>query len=145
LFNVVAPTDEVAPHDRTGRRQAANAPDPSVPRISDCRGSLTDDRYSRLTQVRLSSSCGGRQSHVIGFGVVTMRVLVIGGLVALGATRLAAPQSAAPVVDVQTLGPRVGSSAPTFVLLDQIGRPRSLESILGPKGAVLVFFRSADW
>jgi hypothetical protein len=82
---------------------------------------------------------------VIGFGIVTMRVLVIGGLMALGATRPAAPQSAVPAVDVQMIGPQVGSAAPPFVLPDQAGQLRSLESIMGPKGAVLVFFRSADW
>ncbi|MBI3491770.1 MAG: hypothetical protein HY047_08325 [Acidobacteria bacterium] len=74
-----------------------------------------------------------------------MRALVLSGLIALGATGFAAPQSAAPAVDVQTIGPQVGTAVPSFVLSDQTGRPRSLESIMGPKGAVLVFFRSADW
>lgn len=48
-------------------------------------------------------------------------------------------------IDVQMLGPPVGSTVPEFSLLDQNGRTRTLPSILGPKGAVLVFFRSADW
>jgi hypothetical protein len=42
-------------------------------------------------------------------------------------------------------GPAVGSRAPDFTALDQDGRSRSLHSLMGPKGLMLVFFRSADW
>jgi len=34
---------------------------------------------------------------------------------------------------------------PDFSLPDQHGVTRTLQSTFGPKGAVLVFFRSADW
>ena len=47
--------------------------------------------------------------------------------------------------DPRTLGPKVGATVPEFALQDQHGTVRSLRSTLGPKGAVLVFFRSADW
>jgi len=47
--------------------------------------------------------------------------------------------------DVQKLGPQVGSRVPDFTLADQRGQPRTLPSLMGPKGVVLVFFRSADW
>jgi len=57
----------------------------------------------------------------------------------------AGSQVTPPAPDVQTIGPRVGARVPTFTLSDQNGMPRSLESLLGPKGAILVFFRSADW
>ncbi len=42
-------------------------------------------------------------------------------------------------------GPAVGSPVPDFSALDQAGRTQTLQSIMGPKGAMLVFFRSADW
>lgn len=42
-------------------------------------------------------------------------------------------------------GPPVGSKMPAFELRDQDGKAHSLASLLGPKGAVIVFFRSADW
>lgn len=48
-------------------------------------------------------------------------------------------------VDVQTIGPQVGDRVPDFSLPDQAGRTRTLASIMGPKGAMLVFNRSADW
>lgn len=45
---------------------------------------------------------------------------------------------------VQT-GPEVGTRMPAFEAPDQNGKVHSLQSLLGPKGAVLVFYRSADW
>ena len=42
-------------------------------------------------------------------------------------------------------GPSVGEKVPDFALQDQNGNQKTLHSILGPKGALLVFFRSADW
>jgi len=48
-------------------------------------------------------------------------------------------------VDVARLGPQVGQRVPEFSLPDQTGRVRNLESIMGPRGGMLVFLRSADW
>jgi hypothetical protein len=42
-------------------------------------------------------------------------------------------------------GPPVGAKMPSFNLKDQDGKPHTLDSLLGPKGAVILFFRSADW
>ena len=42
-------------------------------------------------------------------------------------------------------GPNPGDKVPGFPLPDQSGQPRSLASLMGPKGLVLLFFRSADW
>jgi peroxiredoxin len=53
-------------------------------------------------------------------------------------------QSRTPV-DVSKLGPQVGDRVPDFTLTDQSGKTWTLQSIMGPKGAMLVFFRSADW
>ena len=49
------------------------------------------------------------------------------------------------VIDVQKLGPQVGERVPGFSLKDQTGKDWTLESIMGPKGAMIVFIRSADW
>jgi hypothetical protein len=51
----------------------------------------------------------------------------------------------AATIDVDTIGPKVGDALPDFSLPDQSGRARTLKSLLGAKGAVIVFFRSADW
>lgn len=47
--------------------------------------------------------------------------------------------------DVTRIGPAVGAPAPGFELADQDGRLRTLDSVAGPQGTMLVFFRSADW
>lgn len=62
----------------------------------------------------------------------------------LGAADPEAQQQAA-VPDVQKLGPQVGTAVPGLSLTDQTGRTRTLQSLMGPKGMILVFFRSADW
>ncbi len=55
------------------------------------------------------------------------------------------PSPQPPLPDVQKLGPQVGSPVPDFTLLDQKGQSRTLASIMGPKGLMLVFNRSAAW
>jgi hypothetical protein len=42
-------------------------------------------------------------------------------------------------------GPGVGQAVPDFSVQDQAGRQQTLKSIMGAKGTMLVFFRSADW
>jgi hypothetical protein len=47
--------------------------------------------------------------------------------------------------DAIQIGPAAGATAPEFSLVDQFGQRRTMESLMGPQGVVLVFFRSADW
>lgn len=42
-------------------------------------------------------------------------------------------------------GPAIGHRIPALEAVDQDGRPRTFESLRGPKGLALLFFRSADW
>jgi hypothetical protein len=63
----------------------------------------------------------------------------------IAAVSMAALVASAQAPDPATLGPKVGERVPDFRLPDQHGATRWLNEILGPKGAVLVFFRSADW
>jgi hypothetical protein len=42
-------------------------------------------------------------------------------------------------------GPPVGSKMPDFELPDQSGATHKLKDLLGPKGAMILFYRSADW
>jgi hypothetical protein len=53
--------------------------------------------------------------------------------------------AAACLIAAVPTGPNIGESAPDFRLQDQSGAVQTLRSILGPKGALLVFYRSADW
>jgi cytochrome oxidase Cu insertion factor (SCO1/SenC/PrrC family) len=70
--------------------------------------------------------------------------------VACALVSLVAPTAQQPALqptlpDVQKLGPQIGTRVPDFTLLDQKGQSRTLASLMGPKGLMLVFFRSADW
>jgi AhpC/TSA family len=42
-------------------------------------------------------------------------------------------------------GPAIGAKMPDFSLRDQNGTTHTLQSLLKPRGAVILFFRSADW
>ncbi|MYA09258.1 MAG: hypothetical protein F4060_07470 [Holophagales bacterium] len=64
--------------------------------------------------------------------------------VALVAPAALSAQERKPV-DVSTLGPQVGERVPDFALPDQHGQIRTLHSIMGEKGAMILFHRSADW
>jgi hypothetical protein len=44
-----------------------------------------------------------------------------------------------------SIGLAVGQKAPAFSARDQFGWQQTLETLKGPKGTVLLFFRSADW
>ncbi len=48
-------------------------------------------------------------------------------------------------VELMSIGLGVGQKAPAFSLHDQNGRTQTLDSLRGPNGTVLLFFRSADW
>jgi Flp pilus assembly protein TadD len=55
-----------------------------------------------------------------------------------------AGQTPAPV-DTSKIGPQVGATVPAFSGTDQFGKTHTLASSYGPKGTMLVFFRSSDW
>lgn len=76
------------------------------------------------------------------------RALLIGALGVFSVARLLAQApavSSATKIDVSKLGPQVGQVVPDFRLTDQNGKVWTRASIMGPKGALLLFYRSADW
>jgi len=42
-------------------------------------------------------------------------------------------------------GPAEGATIPAFEAIDLNGQRQTLSTLTGPKGLMLVFFRSADW
>jgi len=73
-----------------------------------------------------------------------MRPLLIVPVLALLTTLTVHAQQRSPIA-VSELGPQIGERAPDFRLTDQSGTERTLQSIMGPRGTMLVFIRSADW
>ena len=57
----------------------------------------------------------------------------------------AAIQAQQVLPDVGKFGPQIGESVPDFLLPDQHGMVRDLNSILGQNGALIVFSRSVRW
>ena len=60
-------------------------------------------------------------------------------------TRILALAAALVAQAAVTTGPEIGQAIPAFSMSDQAGTVQTLKSIMGPKGALLVFYRSADW
>ena len=73
-----------------------------------------------------------------------MKKFIISIIAATSASILVA-QSPGQKIDLSKVGPQVGERTPNFSLTDQNGKPWNLQSIMRPKGAMLVFYRSADW
>ena len=53
---------------------------------------------------------------------------------------LLSASSSPPMPGVQT-----GKAAPAIHAHDQFGKEQTIASLMGPKGLVLLFFRSSDW
>jgi len=78
-----------------------------------------------------------------GMGVQTSLPAVIAALLTVFSTMATAQDGIS--IDVSALGPQVGDRVPDFNLPDQEGKYRSLDSLMGPNGIILMFHRSADW
>jgi len=82
-------------------------------------------------------------SGQISYG--SMKLLAITMALLSSAFMQAPPTPQRTKIDVSKLGPQVGERIPDFSLKDQNGNTQTLRSIMGSKGAMLVFVRSADW
>jgi hypothetical protein len=48
-------------------------------------------------------------------------------------------------MELMSIGLSVGQKAAPFSIPDQFGHVQSLDTLKGPNGTLLLFFRSADW
>jgi hypothetical protein len=74
-----------------------------------------------------------------------MHIMLFSTMLLLLAATTASGQTVPPKIDVAKLGPQVGDRIADFGLQDQNGRVWTPETLMGPKGLMLVFSRSADW
>jgi hypothetical protein len=49
------------------------------------------------------------------------------------------------LTELMSIGLAVGQKAPNFSARDEFGHVQTLDTLKGPNGTVLLFFRSADW
>ena len=90
----------------------------------------------------------------VALGTAPRTALVMGAAAMVLGVGSCAPEVEVPIdvategrtpIVVASLGPQVGEQVPAFSLPDQNGQVRTLESVLGRNGAMLLFHRSADW
>ena len=74
-----------------------------------------------------------------------MKHLLMASTLVLIWSPVALTQTPAAAIDVMRLGPQVGQTVPDFRLQDQHGKQWTRDSLMGPRGLMLVFSRSADW
>jgi hypothetical protein len=93
-----------------------------------------------MTRFRFSIT--GLVSKPRGLRIAVIAVLFLPGLCASvnGQENPSTDHTFSPSVGLE-----IGQQAPAFALADQFGHTHSNETLKGPKGTVLLFFRSADW
>ena len=94
-----------------------------------------------MKSARRSVGLEGRRSVIDVRPAIACAVVLLCGMAPASLARGSQPQESQRT----SLGPQVGSAVPSFSGVDQFGRTHTLESTLGAKGAMLVFYRSADW
>jgi hypothetical protein len=113
-----------------------------------------DHDHAEMNDARLCKTCNERrlrafQSFLFGSALVG-RLFTLIFAVAMASSSLSQTpgqdhSALRQKIDVSKLGPQVGERVPDFSLKDQNGKVWTLQSITGPKGAMLVFVRSGDW
>jgi hypothetical protein len=113
------------------------APDPAFDEIIATQRRIDWSKWRQgLSPTGISGGSREYNSNSRGFKLDMTSTLFLG----LALSSLAAAQTPPPAT-----GPAIGERIPAFSAPDQDGRIQTLASIAGPKGAMLVFFRSADW
>ena len=74
-----------------------------------------------------------------------MRALVVATFLMGMASAAEAQAPERMKIDLSKLGPQVGEQVPDFSLKDQAGKTWTRSSIMGTRGTMLVFVRSAEW
>ena len=98
-----------------------------------------------------ANESGGSVRQALGFRSVERLAWALGMMSVLIVPRLLLAQgnlpqrTSKPEKSAFATGPEVGQKIPYFRALDQSGKLQDFNSIRGPKGAMIVFLRSADW
>ena len=71
--------------------------------------------------------------------------LVLAALICLALPALAQNASRNRIPAHLITGPEVGDRIPVIKAVDQQGKRRDFDDIVGPAGAMILFYRSADW
>jgi hypothetical protein len=83
--------------------------------------------------------------RVVYFALRSTVARVRAFVVCLAALSVVGAAGQSTKIDTSAIGPKVGQPVPDFSGTDQFGKRHTRASSMGAKGAMLVFFRSADW
>jgi hypothetical protein len=72
-----------------------------------------------------------------------LRLVVFLFVLAAGGVSISTPPARRSDLQNSTL--KTGDTIPELAGIDQFGKPQDFNSLEGPNGLVLLFFRSADW
>jgi len=134
----------------------SGAPNPGAPHPGTWTGILASSSCKPAEILKDTSACfsGAPEAKPLLFddtnGVVyTLEPqqaigLRLGELVTVSGTLEGANIQDASVAPLP-IGLAVGQKAPDFSIPDQFGHLQTLESLRGPNGTVILFFRSCDW
>src|SRR5271166_3487172 len=113
------------------------APSAQRPSRRDPPGSPREDRHQvdACIQLKMSVTFPGLAALIGRIMPNTTRLLLF-FLIPL----LLSASSSPPMPGLQT-----GKAAPAIHARDQFGKEQTIASLMGPKGLVLLFFRSSDW
>ncbi len=90
---------------------------------------LYDDTIRQIYDLDLQTQAAGRLGDSVTVrGTLESNTIHVASLETLG-----------------SIGLPVGQKAPAFSAHDQFGQEQTLASLRGPRGTILLFFRSADW
>jgi hypothetical protein len=95
----------------------------------DAKLALYDDTIRRVFRLEPQNQAAGHLGDA-----VTVEGAIDGDTIRVSSLKLLAG-----------IGLPVGEKAPAFSAPDQFGNQQTLDTLKGPNGTVLLFFRSADW
>ena len=95
----------------------------------------------------LSMPGGFHSASLIGraTGLILVISLQIGAVLMAQSSQRGSREEAKGADASVSTGPEIGQKIPNFRLQDQNGRMQDLKSVMGPKGVLISFNRSADW
>jgi hypothetical protein len=111
-------------------------PDQAFAEVEECTRSVPGGKlslYDDTTRQILSLDPQGQAAGYLG-DAVTVHGTLTGNTIQVASLEL-----------LTSIGLPVGVKAPPFSARDQFGREQNLDTLRGPHGTVLLFFRSADW
>ena len=111
-----------------------------------------DDAFAEAAKCTEKTPLGGKLSLYADTARLVLRLDPqdqaaghLGDMVTVEGTLAGDTIHVASIKPLAGIGLSIGQKAPAFSAPDQFGKQQTLDTLRGPNGTVLLFFRSADW